>query len=142
MSTIPRATYAASGDVEISFPYHARLVELLKAEIPAYARSYDPESNTWSVAAPYAAIAVNLLRGRFPDARIEGNHRRAESRPGAGAPSEHFALLHLLPSAPVELIGASYRVLARLHHPDVGGDAEHMKRLNAARDAMKALAAL
>jgi curved DNA-binding protein CbpA len=46
-------------------------------------------------------------------------------------------LLHLLPTAPLAVIEASYRALARLHHPDAGGNAEHMKLLNAARDALK-----
>ena len=46
-------------------------------------------------------------------------------------------MLHLLPSAPPELIAGAYRILARLHHPDVGGDAETMNRLNAARDLLR-----
>ena len=43
-----------------------------------------------------------------------------------------FATLHLLPSAPPELIKAAYRTLAQLHHPDHGGDTSAMQRINIA----------
>ena len=133
--TIPRATYVHDGDVELRFPYNARLVDLLKAEIPPYARSYDPDDKTWTVAAPYAGLAVDLLRHRFPDARIErpGARPTPESS-GTGRP---FAVLHLLPSAPPELIEGAYRILARLHHPDAGGTDEAMRALNEARDLLR-----
>jgi curved DNA-binding protein CbpA len=49
-------------------------------------------------------------------------------------------VLHLLPSAPPELIEGAYKILARLSHPDVGGDPEAMRALNEARDALKELA--
>lgn len=49
----------------------------------------------------------------------------------------HFALLLLLPSAPLELIEASYRVLARIHHPDRGGRVSDMQRVNAAYAALR-----
>ena len=130
MRTIPRATFSTTGGVDIGFPYHAGLVAALKSGIPSYGRSYDPATKVWSVGASYADLAVGLLRRFFPDARIE--------RPRASArPDEHFRVLHLLPSAPPQLIDGAYRVLARLHHPDAGGDPEVMRRLNAARDALR-----
>jgi curved DNA-binding protein CbpA len=42
------------------------------------------------------------------------------------------ARLHLLPDAPPELIKAAYRELAKLNHPDKGGNEEAMKLLNEA----------
>ena len=137
--TIPRATHNGAGGVALTFPYNARLVDVLKREIPAYARTYDPDDKTWTVTAAYATRAVELLLHCFPDARIE--------RPGTrlGPAPQHslarpFAVLHLLPSAPPELIDAAYRTLARLWHPDVaGGDPETMRALNEARDALKDL---
>jgi hypothetical protein len=140
MSTIPRATYSGSGDVALRFPFDARLVELLKSEIPAYARSYDPAEKTWTVAADYAALAVDLLRQRFPDARIERPGTRPHSAPTGS--SRPFAVLHLLPTAPPELIEGAYKILARLHHPDRGGSTEAMQALNEARDALKELVAV
>lgn len=133
--TIPRATYTGAGDVRLRFPYCRTLDDRLKTEIPPYARDYGPFDKTWTIATSYAALGVRLLMAMFPGARFERPDPRSvpEAMPG-----NHCALavLHLLPSAPPELIEGAYRILARLHHPDVGGDGETMKRLNAARDAL------
>ena len=43
-----------------------------------------------------------------------------------------YAELHLLPSAPLPLVKGTYRLLATLHHPDIGGAEESMRRLNLA----------
>ena len=58
----------------------------------------------------------------------------------AGPPLDpDFVVLHLLPSAPEEVAKAAYRALSLSMHPDrPGGDAEAMKRLNAAYDAIRA----
>jgi hypothetical protein len=139
MNTIPRAVFTAAGDVALRFPYNGRLVELLKRKIPSYARQYAPDDKTWTVAAPYAEFAVDLLRRHFPDPRIERPGTRPDLHPSSAA--RPFAVLHLLPSAPPDLIEGAYRILARLHHPDVGGDPEAMRALNEARDALKVLVA-
>jgi hypothetical protein len=55
MSSMPRraqAQYTEYGDVAITFPYNARLVELLKSEIPVRARSYDPDDRRRCVRSP------------------------------------------------------------------------------------------
>jgi hypothetical protein len=134
MSRIPQATYDAEGGVELAFPYKRLLVDLLKNEIPAYARTYDPEEKTWWVAAPYAQLAVDLLKSCFSDARIERpSSRKPEPEPIRGT-DRAFAVLHLLPTAPPALVDAAFRCLAKLHQRDRGGDVETMKRLNEARD--------
>jgi hypothetical protein len=138
--TIPRATYTGGGDVVLRFPYDARLVELLKAEIPPCARSYDSGDKTWTVSASYAALALRLLVMLYPDARIERSGTRSDPDPHRSAACP-FAVLHLLPTAPPELIEGAYRILARLHHPDTGGTNEAMIVLNAARDALRGVAA-
>ena len=53
-----------------------------------------------------------------------------------------FAVLHLLPSAPSELIEGAYKILARLYHPDRGGSTATMQALNEAHDALKELVAV
>lgn len=53
------------------------------------------------------------------------------------APSEPWATLHLLPSAPPEVIQAAFRALARLHHPDRGGNEETMRKINNAWEQLK-----
>jgi len=51
---------------------------------------------------------------------------------------ELYARLHLLPDAPPELIKVAYRELAKLNHPDKGGDTARMQELN---EAFRLLAA-
>lgn len=47
-------------------------------------------------------------------------------------PAEAYEVLWLRTGAPPEVIRAAYRALASRLHPDVGGDADAMRRLNAA----------
>ncbi len=58
-------------------------------------------------------------------------HEHTRTKPRL-EPTAH-ATLHLLPSAPPELIRAAFKCLAQLVHPDKpGGDTEAMQRINAA----------
>jgi hypothetical protein len=55
--------------------------------------------------------------------------------------SDPFAVLGLARNSTPEEIRAARRELARLHHPDAGGDVEQMRRINvAAADALRAIA--
>jgi DnaJ-class molecular chaperone len=45
---------------------------------------------------------------------------------------EPYAALHLLPTAPPDVVKAAYRALATAHHPDKGGDMVAMQRINRA----------
>jgi curved DNA-binding protein CbpA len=47
-----------------------------------------------------------------------------------------YKVLQVDPSANPLVIQAAYRVLAQIHHPDVSGDADEMKRLNAAWEVL------
>lgn len=105
------------GRAVVSFPYSAYVVERLKAEVPP----------------PYIGPAVAIIRSAYPDAEIEDAAAPTITPP---AIDPDFAELHLLPTAPPELIDVAYRTLARIHHPDAGGDTRVMQRLNAARDAI------
>jgi hypothetical protein len=132
----PRATRTAAGDVRLCFPFDRRIVTELKHRIPAHARAYDASSKIWTVRCVYATVAIQLLLGIFPDAVIEEPGRRAEPQPDRGG--DHFAALHLWETAPAELIETAYRTLARLYHPDRGGDVLAMQRINAAYGALTA----
>lgn len=57
---------------------------------------------------------------------------QAQSRPGDGP----WAALWLANGAPPEVITAAYRALARIHHPDVGGSEEQMKKINDAHESL------
>lgn len=45
---------------------------------------------------------------------------------------DDYKELHLQPTAPPEIVKASYKILAQKHHPDHGGDSGQMIRLNLA----------
>jgi DnaJ-class molecular chaperone len=82
-------------------------------------------------------VAITLLLRNFPDADVPFRSR-AQAAPAPSRNDEPFAVLHLRETAPVELIEASYRTLARLYHPDTGGDLLTMQRINGAYAALKA----
>lgn len=44
--------------------------------------------------------------------------------------ADPWAALWLAKGAPREVVTAAYRALARIHHPDVGGSEEQMKKIN------------
>ena len=148
----PRATRTIDGGVVLQFPWvdylTPGLVDMLKGTIPVHARRYDPTTKLWHVSHAYAAQAVALLRRAFPDTQVidaSGFGRSAPPPPPrpAMATERHYAALHLLPSAPPELVDSAYRCLMRLYHPDVlpAGERERATKvaqeLNIAREALR-----
>jgi hypothetical protein len=138
--TVPRKAqcrYTPFGEALLTFPYCPTFIERLKQAVPFRYRTYDPPTKAWTVSPEFADLAIDLLLERFPDAETP---RRAH---GASLPmtrekgSDHFRILHLRETAPVELIEASYRVLARLNHPDAGGSTEAMQAINGAYAALR-----
>jgi molecular chaperone DnaJ len=53
------------------------------------------------------------------------------------AGEDAYAALLLREGAPAELVAAAYRTLAKLYHPDAGGDTAHMQRINAAAELLR-----
>lgn len=113
-------------------------VQRLKAAIPAYLRRFDPRSKHWYVKPDAYGELENFLSDMYVDfaAQVRREDRReSHSRPQApprAQVNDPYAVLHLLPSAPAEVIRAAYKAMALLCHPDRGGDTEMMQRVNAA----------
>lgn len=129
-----RAVYHDPTVIEIITPYNAGFVELLKAQIPASYRSWDPQIKSWMVAAPYDTTAIRLLLQFFPNAEVDDKPRsgsREHVPAGCGCDADHRALF-VCQNAPAPVVRAAYRALAKLSHPDAGGDAERMRAINAA----------
>ena len=135
--TAPRIARRWDGSVRLTFPYAAELVDALKAQIPAHARTYDPDSRAWTITVAHASVAARLMHQTFAD--VETVDAQAGPTADRGDPPREAALvvLHLRPSAPPELVDAAYRCLARLHHPDAGGDHDAMLRLNQALEVLR-----
>jgi CRISPR/Cas system endoribonuclease Cas6 (RAMP superfamily) len=116
-------------------------IESLKSFFPAYLREYDPQTRRWIIS--HDADLYSWLEAaeiNF-DAEVSwGNERKQPFAHKQGAPTtdELFAALHLLPSAPPEVIKAAYRALSMLHHPDLGGNEFEMKKLNLVYEKLRA----
>ena len=120
---------------DITFPFDAFVVGELKRAVPAPLRTYDPDSKTWTVAGRYVHAVYHVLDRVFGEVEVEGARSgAADHRQRAGG--DPYEVLHLLPSAPDEVVTVVYRTLARLCHPDCGGEHDAMVALNQAYDAI------
>jgi hypothetical protein len=135
-------TLKSSNPVDFNFA-----IGTLKSFIPSSARSYDPDARQWHVDAAAkveferwitnmrTVIAATIEWITADDA---GDAHERPRKPHTPAKADPFATLHLLPTAPPEVVRAAYRALAIKHHPDLGGDVRAMQQLN---EAYKQLAA-
>ncbi len=148
---MPRASITLTDldDGHLRFPYSAGLVANLKSQIPSHARAWTPEGRYWWVEAAYINLAVRLAQLYFPDLDCREDptaQQQAHSAPGRPPRPLHpdpYTTLHFLPSAPLELIEAAARALAKLHHPDLKPDHEKalatatMARINRAIEDLR-----
>jgi hypothetical protein len=113
------------------------LIAAWKDAIPFRYRTYDPDLKAWRFWGGYEERAVGLVLERFPGAEVPPRARtRTEANPRP-AGSDHFRVLHLRETAPIELIEGAYRILARMYHPDRGGNGESMQQINGAYAALR-----
>jgi len=54
--------------------------------------------------------------------------------------TQAYATLHLLPTAPPEVVQAAHRALVKLHHPDAGGEHDAAVAINQAITTIRAYA--
>ena len=57
--------------------------------------------------------------------------------PRPDLPRGPYAVLHVANDAPLEVCEAAYKALTKKHHPDLGGDAATMQRLNTAIEQIR-----
>jgi hypothetical protein len=103
------------------------VITRLKAAIPHAERRYDPGAKSWY-------ISRRALRGlsEWANTCTASFSAHVQWLNDAGENSQAYSLLHLLPTAPPELIKAAYKCLAQLHHPDKGGSTQKMQAINEA----------
>jgi hypothetical protein len=121
---------AAPWAYAIEFDYNAEMVEGIKQRIPSRARSWKPELKKWYFKADVidtVCLLATVYCGRYVHVDpIEED-----------APVEAYATLHLLPTAPPELVKVAYKTLAKMIHPDTGGSTAKMQKINSAYAAIK-----
>jgi hypothetical protein len=130
--------------VEIYSPYDANFVTELKSNVPHFARKWVPERKVWIISDEYRTAALQLLRSHFDvvdlDAEekkrehqehqqrqkdqeeLQQKHRYEHTYSSSPHDSTSHIVMHLLPTAPPELVKAAFCCLAKLYHPDLGGD--------------------
>jgi hypothetical protein len=126
---------------EISSFFNEEFLRDLKAEIPHFARAWNNSRKVWIVEESYVTVAVEIARRYFRvvEHRHEERAREQHSSTCSGAhydPNGAHSVLHLLSTAPPELVRAAYKCLALLHHPDHGGDVAKMQTINAAYEKL------
>lgn len=129
----------ASGKRECGAPCDHNLRGLTgawKAAIPSHFRDYNPDTKVWRFWGGYEDVAATILLRFHPDADVSRSRQRQTQTSGGRPANDHFAVLHLLPSAPREVVDAAFRALAKRAHPDHGGTDAAMLRLTEAHDAL------
>jgi len=132
--------YLTDRSCELSTPYVAEFVTELKYTIPNFARSWIAERKIWIVSAQYADVAVQLAERYFTVIELNKEQKRSYSSAHCARahydPDSDHSKLHLLPTAPAELVKVAYRCLVILYHPDHGGDITKMQTINAAYERL------
>lgn len=118
----------------------APAIDALKRTVPPSSRSFEPDTKQWFVAFA-AEPQMRAWLGYMTTAHAatiefaaqdNGDEYERAYKPHK-ANLDPFEVLHLLPSAPPEVVRAAYKALAVKLHPDKPtGDTVAMQRLNAA----------
>jgi hypothetical protein len=110
-------------------------IQELKEIIPAEFRNYDPTKKTWMINNwDCLNVWLDELRRSY-DIETEFSSEQANRQPPP-PPKQNltspYQTLYLLPNAPPEVIKATYKALAKIHHPDANGNNEKMIQINPA----------
>jgi len=128
VATLIRQT---DGSGRLFTPFDAGFVEQLKARIPAPLRRWDKLDKCWVIESAGIFRAVSLAEQYYGE--VEDIAATTPTRAVTATP---HAVLHLLPDAPADLVPVVYRHLAKVKHPDRGGDTREMQRLNEAYETI------
>lgn len=135
---IAEVFHRSDGWSEIRTPYDAEFVSALKQEIPPSQRAWVPDGRYWMVRTSLRRTILVLCHQYFGVVTEE----EATTPPPPPGPGQHpdYGLLFLLPTAPLFVVEAVYRAIARAWHPDVCREpdaTERMQRVNAAVDRIR-----
>lgn len=113
-------------------------------------RHWRPDLKMWWVDEYWIRTAVGIAERHYDTVhfrkRAKQNSKKQQSRTKQESGYRRrtttnnknaWEQLWLHPGAPQEVIKAAYRAMARLNHPDLGGDNEIMQQINAAYERLK-----
>lgn len=96
-------------EIRIRTPFVVEFVGQFKKRIPAGHRRWDPDDRMWIISYTYEGQAVELCK------KFYGRIERYRHKPQSGSkPPEAYRTLHLLPTAPQQLIYVAYKTLKKL----------------------------
>jgi hypothetical protein len=104
----------------------------LKGIIPVAFRNYEPTKKTWIIT-DWDCLDewLDELRGVYA-VETEYDNEQPSRPPPPQSIASPYQTLYLLPNAPPEVVKASYKALAKIHHPDARGNSEKMIEINRA----------
>ena len=132
---------ADDGRLALKSRYDPVLVDVIKNMVPSFDRTWDTVAKTWYLAPEWAEGLIETLRERgmtVTDTRPPPPPPQTTALVVASALQEACVALHITPDAPVAVAEASFKALAKQHHPDVGGDTATFQQLNEALATFKA----
>ena len=128
-----------------------QVTQWLRRSVPSSFRYYDSETHLgWALHLKYVVDAAKLehyFGGEVDVSRLPEDLRKfiddtrhewvSDTSLSASPKGDPYRTLFVLPGAPKSVVTAAWKALARDHHPDVGGDPERFKELQAAYDLIK-----
>jgi hypothetical protein len=105
--------------------------------------SYNATARAWSLPLHVRPRLIEWAYQTFGRDQVceewadEGRYRAPRGDADA-AIAEAYAVLHLLPSAPAELVAAAHRIAIKQAHPDAGGDHAAAVAINRAAEIIRA----
>lgn len=140
-----------SDAVSLTFPYSPEFLADMKRVVDYRFREWKPGKKVWVVKAAVFDKVHELFDQHFPGVELKvaeaaaelirkkyesGVNYRSPKAPVSWGP---YKELYLDEDAPDCVVNAAYKALARMYHPDLGGDTEIMSRINRAYEAIQTL---
>lgn len=126
---------ASDGWVETAFDWDPTVITMLKGNIPPSQRRFDLDAKIWRI----HQIAWPRMLDVFRDCGYEVPNAPANAALTMAQSGGPYAVLYVTLEAPMEVVEAAYKALARIYHPDGGSSPSHEKMLaiNVARDEVR-----
>jgi hypothetical protein len=131
----------------VSCSYKPGFVDSVKQLIPSGSRTYDPNTKFWNVTEQYGEFLRKLAETAFGVGCVSFTSRNVTQQAGASSQQRAYSgstnpltsngnattedcVVAFMNLVPYDAAKRAYLLAAQSHHPDKGGDAQKMSRLN------------